>query len=80
MTAFRQIEANRRECVQLGAKVSEATNSSSRCAADHHREAHRSGDEASWWSNAGIDPTGAARTLWTNTHPVQSFAEAPNLD
>ena len=31
----------------------------------HHREVHRSGDEASWWSKAGIDPIGAARTLWT---------------
>jgi hypothetical protein len=46
----------------------------------HHREVHRTGDEASWWSKAGIDPTDAARTLWTNTHPVQSFAAAPNLD
>ena len=31
----------------------------------HHREVHRSGDEASWWSKAGIDPIGAARALWT---------------
>jgi hypothetical protein len=30
----------------------------------HHREAHRSGDEASWWSKAGIDPIGTARKLW----------------
>jgi len=29
----------------------------------HHREVHRSGDEASWWSKAGIDPLEAARTL-----------------
>jgi hypothetical protein len=25
----------------------------------HHREVHRSGDEAVWWSKAGIDPLGA---------------------
>jgi ERF superfamily len=43
----------------------------------HHREVHRSGDEASWWSKAGIDPVGAARTLWTETHPVRSVADAP---
>ena len=29
----------------------------------HHREVHRSGDEASWWSKGGIDAMGAARTL-----------------
>jgi hypothetical protein len=46
----------------------------------HHREAHRSGDEASWWSKAGIDAIGAARTLWTQTHPVRSVAEATNPD
>jgi hypothetical protein len=38
----------------------------------HHREVHRSGDEAVWWSKAGIDPLGAARTLWTQTHPLRS--------
>ena len=46
----------------------------------HHREVHRSGDEASWWSKAGIDPIGAARTLWTETHPLRPVAEAPNPD
>ncbi len=46
----------------------------------HHREVHRSGDEASWWSKAGIDPIGVARTLWTETHPVRSVAEAANPD
>ena len=46
----------------------------------HHREVHRSGDEASWWDKAGIDPIGAARTLWTETHPLRSGAEAPNAD
>jgi hypothetical protein len=46
----------------------------------HHREVHRSGDEASWWSKAGIDPIVAARTLWTETHPLRSLAEVPNPD
>ena len=46
----------------------------------HHREVHRSGDEASWWSKAGIDAIDAARTLWTETHPLRSVAEAPNPD
>ena len=46
----------------------------------HHREVHRSGDEASWWNKAGIDPVGAARTLWTETHPLRSVADAPNPD
>ena len=36
----------------------------------HHREAHRSGDEAAWWKNAGVDPTRAARALWLETHPL----------
>ncbi len=46
----------------------------------HHREVHRSGDEAAWWSKVAIDPIGAARTLWTETHPLLSVAEAPNPD
>ena len=46
----------------------------------HHREVRRSGDEAAWWSKAGIDPIGVARALWTQTHPVRSVAEAPNPD
>ncbi len=46
----------------------------------HHREVHRSGEEASWWSKAGIDAIGAARELWVETHPLRSVAEAPNPD
>jgi hypothetical protein len=34
----------------------------------HHREAHRSGNEAAWWTNAGVDPTVTARALWLETH------------
>jgi hypothetical protein len=44
----------------------------------HHREVHRSGEEASWWGKAGIDPIGAARKFWVETHPLRPFAEAPN--
>ncbi len=40
----------------------------------HHRELHRCGDEAAWWSKARIDPLGAARALWTQTHPLRSVA------
>jgi hypothetical protein len=39
---------------------------------------HRSGDEASWWSKGAIDPIGAARKLWTETHPLRPVVEAPN--
>jgi hypothetical protein len=46
----------------------------------HHREVHRSGDEASWWSKAGINPIGSARTLWIETHPLWSVGKATNPD
>ena len=36
----------------------------------HHREVHRSGDEASWWEKAGIDPSVTARALWLETRPL----------
>jgi ERF superfamily len=36
----------------------------------HHRELHRYGDEAKWWSKAAIDPLAAARALWVETHPA----------
>jgi ERF superfamily len=35
----------------------------------HHRELHRHGDEAAWWQKLGLDPAGAARALWLETHP-----------
>ena len=41
----------------------------------HHREVHRHGDEAKWWSRAGIDPNAAARALWLEMHPL---ANAPD--
>jgi len=36
----------------------------------HHRELHRSGDEATWWEKHGIDPTLTARALWLESHPL----------
>jgi hypothetical protein len=36
----------------------------------HHREVHRCGDEAKWWTNANVDPTVTARMLWLETHPI----------
>jgi len=39
----------------------------------HHREVHRSGDEAAWWEKAGIDPTTTARALWLKTHPLPAI-------
>jgi hypothetical protein len=36
----------------------------------HHREVHRSGNEADWWRGAGIDPMIAARRLWLEKHPL----------
>ena len=35
----------------------------------HHRELHRHGDEAKWWSKTSIDPTLSARELWLESHP-----------
>jgi hypothetical protein len=36
----------------------------------HHREVHRSGDEAAWWRAIRVDPTAAARLLWLKSHPL----------
>jgi hypothetical protein len=36
----------------------------------HHREVHRSGNEAAWWQKIGIVPAAAARRLWLKTHPL----------
>jgi ERF superfamily len=36
----------------------------------HHREAHRVGDECSWWEKLKIDPTEVARRLWQRTSGV----------
>jgi hypothetical protein len=46
----------------------------------HHREAHRSGDEAAWWEEVAIDPTTTARALWLETRPLPRIADSINLD
>jgi hypothetical protein len=46
----------------------------------HHREVHRSGDEAAWWGKAGIDPTGVARALWLETHPLPTTSGKMRID
>ena len=46
----------------------------------HHREAHRSGDEAAWWKNAGIDPTITARALWLETHPLPTIPDKVDIE
>ena len=46
----------------------------------HHREAHRSGDEAAWWKKAGVDPTITARALWLETHPLPTIAATGDID
>ena len=33
----------------------------------HHRELHRSGDEAAWWRTLNIDPVPVALRLWQHT-------------
>jgi hypothetical protein len=38
----------------------------------HHREVHRCGDEAAWWTAAVIDSQSAARLLWLKTHPLRN--------
>ena len=39
----------------------------------HHRELHRMGDEASWWSQQLKEPLAAAEALWRITHPLPSY-------
>lgn len=46
----------------------------------HHREAHRSGDEATWWKNVGVDPTITARALWLVTHPLPTIPDKADID
>ena len=46
----------------------------------HHREAHRSGDEAAWWKKTGVDPTTTARALWLETHPLPTIPVTGNID
>ena len=46
----------------------------------HHRELHRAGNEASWWTTTGVDAIGIARKLWTETHPVRTSLGATDAD
>jgi hypothetical protein len=46
----------------------------------HHREVHRSRNEAAWWTNSGIDPTITARALWLQTHPLPPISEKTRAD
>jgi hypothetical protein len=52
----------------------------------HHRELHRCGDEATWWTKLELDPIAAARTLWLESHPLpgrrmylENSGRAPSL-
>jgi ERF superfamily len=46
----------------------------------HHRSAHRSRDERTWWRQAGIDPIKIARRLWKATHGLsQRRSQRPAL-
>jgi ERF superfamily len=40
----------------------------------HHRELHRQGDEAAWWSGLKIDPVPIAFALWRSTHRDGAFS------
>jgi hypothetical protein len=41
----------------------------------HHRELHRSGDEAAWWQKLNIDPVPVALRLWQQTQAGPSLTE-----
>ncbi|MGA7789899.1 MAG: ERF family protein [Xanthobacteraceae bacterium] len=45
----------------------------------HHRELHRHGDEAAWWSKAAIDPLVQARILWLESHPSLASGAQPSV-
>jgi hypothetical protein len=55
----------------------------------HHRELHRSGDEAAWWQKLNIDPLPVALRLWQHTRAdgevaptregTQSLAATPDM-
>jgi hypothetical protein len=36
----------------------------------HHRDLHRTGNEAGWWADVGIDAVSIARKLWNETRSV----------
>lgn len=38
----------------------------------HHRQLHHGGDEATWWSDMGVDPLPIAQDLWIQTRRPKS--------
>jgi hypothetical protein len=46
----------------------------------HHRLVHQVGNEAAWWKDAGIDPAGTARKLWTQSRLADPQASAEMQD
>jgi hypothetical protein len=46
----------------------------------HHREIHRYGDEAAWWSKHRLDPLIVASTLWRETHPLPAKPQRSGSD
>ena len=46
----------------------------------HHREIHRYGDEAAWWSKHRLDPLIVASTLWRQTHPLPAKPQRSGSD
>jgi len=46
----------------------------------HHREVHRCGDEAGWWSRIATNPAAAARRLWLETHPLMPSTDSQTRD
>jgi len=40
----------------------------------HHRELHRSGDEAAWWRRLNIDPLPVTLKLWQHTRSDHAVA------
>jgi hypothetical protein len=46
----------------------------------HHREIHRYGDEAAWWSKHRLDPLIVASTLWRKTHPLPAKPQRSGSD
>jgi hypothetical protein len=46
----------------------------------HHRELHRSGDEAAWWRRLNIDPVPVALRLWQQTRADGELAPMTQAD
>jgi ERF superfamily len=46
----------------------------------HHREIHRHGHEAAWWSKHHLDPLIVASTLWRQTHPLPARPQRSGSD